>query len=246
MMMPIEPLVSTADAADASVELGDMVVGGDGEGGGGGEMSATTGGVTTASTVIETPVTFASMRVALLGLLVALAIVDCTKAAVPAYVWMRTSMMTLPGDIVTTTADGLTPARAAITPCIWACTLGVNEETSPASSRVNLTTLIAGGEGGGGEGGGGEGGGGEGGGGGGNGGGGGEGGGGGDGGFGIGGGEGSGGEGEGGGGGGGNGSGALHGGEVDGGKKLGRGLGGGEAKESEVVTVSCAELTYVK
>ena len=71
MMMPIEPLVSTADAATASVELG-----GDSEGGGGGELSATRGGVTTASTVIETPVTFASMRVALLGLLVALAIVD--------------------------------------------------------------------------------------------------------------------------------------------------------------------------
>ena len=154
MMIPIEPLVSTADAASASVELGGMVVGGDGERGGGGEMFATKGGVTTASTVIETPVTFASMRVALLGLLVALAIVDCTKAAVPAYVWMRTSMMTLPGDIVNSTADGLTPARAAITPCIWACTLGVNEATSPASSRVNLTKLIASGEGSGGEGGG--------------------------------------------------------------------------------------------
>ena len=76
MMMPIEPLVSTADAASASVKLGGMVVGGDGEGGGGGEMFATTGGVTTASTAIETPVTFASMSVALLGLLVALAIVD--------------------------------------------------------------------------------------------------------------------------------------------------------------------------
>jgi hypothetical protein len=44
-------------------------------------------------------------------------------------------------------------------PCIWACTLGVNEETSPASSRVNLTKLVAGGEGSGGEGGGGGGGG---------------------------------------------------------------------------------------
>ena len=123
-------------------------------------MSATIGGVKTASTAIETPVTFASMSVALLGLLVALAIVDCTKAAITAYVWMRTSMMTLPGDIVNTTADGLTPARAAITPCIWACTLGLNEETSPASSRVNLTKLIAGDEGsgkGGGCGGGGEG-----------------------------------------------------------------------------------------
>jgi hypothetical protein len=39
--------------------------------------------------------------------------------------------------------------------CIWSCTLGVNEETSPSSSRAKLTTLIAGGEGGGGEGGGG-------------------------------------------------------------------------------------------
>jgi hypothetical protein len=38
----------------------------------------------------------------------------------------------------------------------------------------------------------------------------------------------------------------MHGGEADGGEKLGRGLGGGEAKESEDVTVSCAELTYVK
>ena len=158
MMMPIEPLVSNANAGNAaksSVELSGMGVGGDGEGGGGGETSATMGGVTTASTAIETPVTFASMSVALLGLLVALAIVDCTEAAVTAYVWMRTSMMTLPGDIVNSTADGLTPARAAITPCIWACTLGVNEETSPASSRVNLTRLIAGGEGGG-EGGGGD------------------------------------------------------------------------------------------
>ena len=119
--MPIEPLVSSAKStrpSNTSIE-----------GGGGGEMSATIGGVKTASTAIETPVTFASMSVALLGLLVALAIVDCTKAAITAYVWMRTSMMTLPGDIVNSTADGLTPARAAITPCIWACTLGVNEET---------------------------------------------------------------------------------------------------------------------
>jgi hypothetical protein len=39
----------------------------------------------------------------------------------------------------------------------------------------------------------------------------------------------------------------LHGCEADGGEKLGRGLGGGgEAKESEIVTVNCAELTYVK
>ena len=45
-------------------------------------MLAMAGGVTTASTRIEMPVTLASMRVALLGLLVALAIVDCTEAAV--------------------------------------------------------------------------------------------------------------------------------------------------------------------
>ena len=64
--------------------MGDMGGGGDGEGGGGGGISSTVGGVTTASTTIETPVTFASIAVALLGLLVALAIVDCTEAAVTA------------------------------------------------------------------------------------------------------------------------------------------------------------------
>ena len=71
---------------------------------------------------------------------------------------MRTPTMTLPDVTVTITADGLTPARAAIAPCTWVRTLGVNEETSPASSRLNPTRLITGGEGGGeGEGGGGEG-----------------------------------------------------------------------------------------
>jgi hypothetical protein len=94
--------------------------------------------------------------VALLGLLVAVAIVDCTEAAVAVGVRMRTPTMMLPGDMVSSTADGSTPARAAIALLIWDCTLGVNEETSPASSRVNRTTLIAGGEGKG-EGGGGEG-----------------------------------------------------------------------------------------
>ena len=152
-MMPMEPLVST-----------DMGAGGDGEGGGGGGMSATAtaGGVTTASTAIEMPVTLASMAVALLGLLVALAIVDCTEVAVTAYVWMLTWTMTLPDVTVTITSDGSTPARAANALCIWACTLGVNEETSPLSSRAKPTTLIAGGDGGGeGEGGGGGGGGGD-------------------------------------------------------------------------------------
>ena len=41
--------------------------------------------------------TFASMAVALLGLLVAVAIVDCTEAAVAVGVRMRTLTMTLPG-----------------------------------------------------------------------------------------------------------------------------------------------------
>ena len=60
---------------------------------------AIVGGVTTASTAIETPVTFVSMAVAPLGLLVALAIADCTEAAVAVGVSMLTPMMTLPGDI---------------------------------------------------------------------------------------------------------------------------------------------------
>ena len=140
MIVPIEPLVSTAMAAVNS-------------GGGGGAALAIVGGVTTASTAIETPVTFTSMAVALLGLLVAMAIVDCTEAAVAVGGRMRTPTMTLPGDMVSSTADGSTPARAAVALLIWDCTLGVNEETSPASSRVNPTTLIvSGGDGGGGEG----------------------------------------------------------------------------------------------
>ena len=63
-------------------------------------------------------------------------------------VWMLTPTMTLPGDMVNSTADGSTLALAAIALCIWACTLRVNEETSPSSSRMNPTTLIAGGDGG--------------------------------------------------------------------------------------------------
>ena len=59
MMFPMEPLVSTANS-----------------GCGGGATLATVGGVTTASTAIETPVTLANINVALLGLLVAVAIVD--------------------------------------------------------------------------------------------------------------------------------------------------------------------------
>ena len=101
-------------------------------------------------TTIETPVTFTNIAAALLGLPNALAIVDSTKAAVAAFVSMLTSTMTLPGNMINSTAEGSTPARAATALCIWACTLGVNEETSPASSRVNPTRLIAGGDGGGG------------------------------------------------------------------------------------------------
>jgi hypothetical protein len=147
---------------------GSLCGGGDGEceeGGGGGNdaRSVTVGGVTTVSTAIETPVTLASMAVALLALLVALAIVDCTEAAIAVVVWMLTPTTTLPDDRVNSTADGPTLALAAIALFISVRTLGSNEETSPASSRVNLTTLIAGREGGGGkgEGGGGEGGGGD-------------------------------------------------------------------------------------
>ena len=137
MMIPIEPLVSTATAPVSS----------GGGGGGGGATFAIVGGVTTASTAIETPVTIANIAVALLALLVARAIVDCTEAAIAVGVRMLTPTMTLPGDIVNSTADGSTPARAAVALLIWDCTLGVNEETSPASLRVNPTTLIAGGEG---------------------------------------------------------------------------------------------------
>ena len=170
------------------------------------------GGVTTASTRIETPVTLASMRVALLGLLVALAIVDCTEAAVAGVVWMLTPTTTLADRMVTSTADGSTLAWFANAFFISVFTFGVNEEMSPSSKRDNATMLIAGVEGGGGEGeGSGEGGGGEGKGGGGE-------------------GEGGGGEGEGGGGEGGGGEGEGGGGDGDGRKggiKIGNGGGGG-------------------
>jgi len=83
------------------------------------------------------------MAVALLVVLVAVAIVDRTEGAVAVGVRMRTLTMTLPGDMVTSTADGSTLARAATALLICDSTLGVNEETSPASRRVNPTTLIA-------------------------------------------------------------------------------------------------------
>jgi hypothetical protein len=82
------------------------------------------------------------MPATLFVLLVTIAIVDCTEAAIAVGVRMRTPTMTLPGEMVNSTADGSTPARAAVALLIWDCTLGVNEETSPASSRENRTTLV--------------------------------------------------------------------------------------------------------
>ena len=102
MMIPIELLLVSTAAAPVN------------SGGGGGATLAIVGGVTTASTAIETPVTLVSMAVALLGLLVAVAIVDCTEAANAVGVRMLTPTMTLPGDMVNATADGSTPAWAAV------------------------------------------------------------------------------------------------------------------------------------
>ena len=110
------------------------------------------GGVTTASTRIETPVTLASIAVALLGLLVALAIADCTEDAIAGVVWMLTPTTTLADKTANSTADGSTLARVAIAFFISVRTFGVNEEMSPSSKSDSATTLIAGGEGGGGEG----------------------------------------------------------------------------------------------
>ena len=95
------------------------------------------------STVQETPVTLESIAVARLGLLVALATFEWTEAAVAASVWMLMSMMTLPEVTVSATADGSTPASAAIARAISSCTLGVKEETSPSSLRVDEMTLTA-------------------------------------------------------------------------------------------------------
>ena len=115
-------------------------------------MLAMVGGVTTASTRIETPVTLASIAVALLGLLVALAIADCTEDAIAGVVWMLTPTTTLADKTANSTADGSTLARVAIAFFISVRTFGVNEEMSPSSKSDSATTLIAGGEGGGGEG----------------------------------------------------------------------------------------------
>ena len=87
--------------------------------------------------------TLESIAVARLGLLVALATFEWTEAAVAASVWMLMSMMTLPEVTVSATADGSTPASAAIARAISSCTLGVKEETSPSSLRVDEMTLTA-------------------------------------------------------------------------------------------------------
>jgi hypothetical protein len=60
------------------------------------------------------PVTFMSIAVALLALLVASAIFDSTEVAVAVGVRILASTMTLPDVTVTSTADGWTPAWAAI------------------------------------------------------------------------------------------------------------------------------------
>ena len=149
MRMLMAPSPFSAPGGRCGGVNGEGEEGGGGGGGGGGETFAMMGGVTTASTAIETPVTLASMAVALLGLLVALAIIDCTEVAIAVGVWMRAPTMTLPDVTVTITANGSTPARAAIALFISVRTLGVKEETSPASRRANSMTLIAGGDGGG-------------------------------------------------------------------------------------------------
>ena len=149
-----EMFISPAPALMTKGAFGDV-------GGGGATSAVAVGGVTTASTAIGTPVTLARRAVALLELLVALAIANCTEVAnCTVGVRMRTPTMTLPDVTVNSTTDGSTPAWAAIALFISARTLGVKEETSPASSRAKSMTLIDGDDGfgdGGGEGSGGEG-----------------------------------------------------------------------------------------
>ena len=79
MLMAPPPALSCAPGGRCGGVNGE---GEEGGGGGGGATFAMVGGVTTASTAIETPVTLESMAVALLGLLVALAIADCTEVAI--------------------------------------------------------------------------------------------------------------------------------------------------------------------
>ena len=105
------------------------------------------GGVVMAVTVMATPVTLASIVVALLGALVAVAIVDCTVEAVAVGTRILTSRTTLPAATLTSTFETSTPAVVAIALLTSASTLVVKSETSPWSSRVNSTLLIDGGGG---------------------------------------------------------------------------------------------------
>ena len=84
--------------------LGD--VGGTAETVGDGVEAETVGGVTTASTVTETPLTLANMEVVLFGVLVALTTADCTEVAVVVGVRILTLTMTLPDVTSTVTDDG--------------------------------------------------------------------------------------------------------------------------------------------
>jgi len=104
--------------------------------------------------ITVTLLTFANIAFALFRVLVALTIAECTEFAVAVGVQILTSTMTLPDVTVTVTADGSTPARPAIALFICSRTSRLKEETSPASSRTNATTLINGcqGDGGGSEG----------------------------------------------------------------------------------------------
>ena len=104
--------------------------------------------------ITVTLLTLANIAFALFRVLVALTIAECTEFAVAVGVQIITSTMTLPDVTVTVTADGSTPARPAIALFICSRTSRLKEETSPASSRTNATTLIHGcqGDGGGSEG----------------------------------------------------------------------------------------------
>ena len=89
--MVVAPPTALFSMCDGRCGGGGNGEGEEGGGGGGGAMSVTVGGVTTSSTAIETPVTFTNIADALLGLLVALDITDCTEVAVAVGVSMLTS-----------------------------------------------------------------------------------------------------------------------------------------------------------
>ena len=104
-------------------------------------MTAATGtsvGATVmAVTVMATLLTLESIAVALLGVLVAVAIVDCTDVAVDVGTRMLISRTTLPEVTVMVTADRSTPACVAMACWTSVLTLAVKVATSPASAKVN-------------------------------------------------------------------------------------------------------------